>query len=325
MKYTVEEKVIEKNGNSSIKITEQAIFQEKEEVVEVVEAEVPAVEEEEEALLEKHFYHGSGKEKLPVNAEGEGVCTRVPKNGDIVDIYGDKIGFVRNGKMYHCDDEYWAHLVKETRGVVVTERGTPTAYLDANNNILSFDNDYIGTIKEKRKLGFVIATAIACVFIVCALACLGWFVVKGINDKPVFMTFNSENVEGKQTLSEELYVFDNKETKKHGNITPQAGNSVFFEIRNETDKRVYYNITFNVDNMPLVDFDYKLGIDGDLVFGKTGYVDVDKMIFTAPITIEPNSVVEYEFYWVMAGTGVVPTEDFANYFVVVEVEIKDAV
>lgn len=322
MKYSVEEKVIEKNIGSSLKITEQAIFPEKEEatIVEIAVAEATPVEEE-SANLEKHFYHGSGTEKLPVNAEGVGVCTRVPKCGDILDIYGDKIGYVKNGKMYRNDDEYWAHLLKETRGVVVTERGTPTAYLDANNNILSFDNDYVGTIREKKQVGLIAAMSIVCVFIVCALAFLCWFLIKGINDRPVFMTFTEQNVSEKQTLVENLYVFDNKETKKYGNITPQAGNSVLFEIRNETDERVYYNIVFNVENMPLIDFDYKLGIDGDLVFGKTGYVEVEDMIFTAPITIEANSVVEFEFYWAMQGQGIIPVEDFAKYFVTVTVQI----
>ena len=255
---------------------------------------------EDSKVIERHYYYGSAY--APNSVSHEAVSRKAPKGGIVRNEYGDKIGYLKKGKLYYKTGEYWGFLNKTHRGIIINRRGEEDCYLDANNNILTLSNDYVGTIEAKKVSPAMLLIAILLILAVGLTSVLVAHVLslKAKREVPTF-----EFGTASSTGMHEFVIFE-RNSNGDALLYPGINGSCDFIMTNTSSYELEFGLaldemieTYNPDyegaRLPMK---YALYKDGVPVIGNMEkLLDIEFFYLPDNITIQPGSKSRFTLLW----------------------------
>ncbi len=262
------------------------------------------------------------------------IIKKVRKRAIVVDEFGNKIGTVRNDRLYNLDGEEWMHLYREEevepygiRYYVVADKNDG-GYIDDNLNLIRDDGLYVATLKYKKPIWLLILIAVLLALLVALTTLVVFDIIaekrREAQEIDIVMTEESGNAWGQKDY---LSIFPEDVRTGEKLLAPGYEGSYDFVVNNENDLDLIVHLTFGDKNTAEVPMRYKLRMGNVYVIGDDdNYVTVDKLALE-DVKVEPESATRFTLEWIWVEEDdekdtAIGNLDFATYTLTVDMVIE---
>ena len=225
------------------------------------------------------------------------VDVKLPVRAAVTDREGKRIGKVRRSVWEDADGNRVGHFEKDETNVFYLDAGgVRRGYVDGNDNVLTFSDGYVATLRRFCcLLPLVIFIIVALLAVSTGLLCAYLLERSGGPEAyaPVIFVTGEDGVEWSE--SEDIPVFMN-EVFGDTVIMPGQDGSYRFTFENKNAHTVEYGFAFSETNEYGIELVYRLKRDGVYINGADGYVGTEALGVDG-MTIEPHSASVFEIEW----------------------------